>query len=68
MNANQFIEKFGREEGAAVARLAGTNFVYLQQIAKHHRRPSPALAKQLEEASGGRMTREALRPDIWSAA
>jgi DNA-binding transcriptional regulator YdaS (Cro superfamily) len=44
-----------------------TSPLYLRQIATRFRNRtcSPKLAIRIEEASGGQITRESLRPDIW---
>lgn len=38
---------------------------YLSQIAHGWRRASPALARVIEDGTGGEVTRTQLRPDIW---
>lgn len=65
MDAKTFIDTFGKEEAERVAKEAGTNLAYFEQIMYRARKPSPQLAAKLETASGGRMTRKALRPDIF---
>lgn len=67
MDAQTFIQKHGKETAESVALKAGTKFVYLSQIACGHRKPSPALAKALVEASDGALTLHELRPDIYEA-
>ena len=44
---------------------AGTKPVYLRQIVKGHRKPSHGLARAIEVATNGRVTRQELRPDIF---
>ena len=51
-----------------IARRAGTKAIYLYQIAAGIRRPSPAMAKKLHEASGFVVPLHGLRPDVWDAA
>ncbi|WP_011298532.1 transcriptional regulator [Cupriavidus necator] len=60
MDAKTFIEKFGTDEATRVAVAAGTNYSYFSQIAHGHRRPSVQLADRLVEASGSRLSFEAL--------
>lgn len=67
MDAYTFIEKHGKPAAEALAHKAGTKYVYFYQIACGHRKPSPALAKALVEASGGELTLTELRPDIYDA-
>ena len=50
----------------SVCERAGTNLAYFKQIAYGHRKPSPALARRLEQESEGAMTRRQLRPDIFA--
>lgn len=54
MDARTFINRYPADV-VMVCESAGTKPVYLRQIANGHRRPSPVLAKKLEEASAGRM-------------
>ena len=65
MDAKTFLETFGEPEAERVAKEAGTNLAYFKQIMYLARSPSPKLALRLEKASGGRLTRESLRPDIY---
>lgn len=65
MDAKDFLEKYGREKAEQVAVDAGTKFVYFQQIASGFRKPSPQLTLRLVEASGGRLKKKALRPDVY---
>lgn len=55
MNAKQFIESVGRAEAERVAIAAGTNYVYLYQIANGYRNASTKLALRLREASGDQL-------------
>ena len=48
-----------------LARRARTSYVYLSQLANGHRRPSAKLCRKLEKASDLRLSREALRPDLY---
>ena len=67
MNARQYLIAVGTKKAAITARAAGTSLGYLRCIAYDNRRPSPEMAKRLEEASDGLMGRADLRPDIWDA-
>ena len=53
-------------ERETLAAAAGTAPVYLWQIAKGLRSPSPKLARRLVEVEP-RLTLAGLRPDIWPA-
>lgn len=46
-----------------VSRAGSVGYLYL--VAGGHRRASPELAKKIEEASEGKVTRAELRPDIF---
>lgn len=67
MNLLTYIED--RDRKAALAAATGTSEGYLWQIATGWRgkRPSWELAQAIEEATGGEVTRQELRPDIWPA-
>jgi DNA-binding transcriptional regulator YdaS (Cro superfamily) len=55
----------------AVARLAAavqSKPIYLWQLARGHRRPSPVLALSIERATARAVTRHDLRPDIYGPA
>lgn len=49
----------------SVAAQAGTTPAYLWQIATGVRKASPKLAKAIEAATGGKVSKRELRPDIW---
>lgn len=52
-------------ERERVAASAGTSVAYLWQLAGGHSRASADMAVRIEQASGGRITREELRPDLF---
>lgn len=52
----------------ALARAAGTKAIYLSQLASGHRKASHKLAKRIETATKGVVTRQDLRPDIFGKA
>lgn len=60
MNAREFLDRFGRDEAERIARAAGTNLPYFEQLACCARRPSIDLADRLVEASDGRLDTLAL--------
>jgi len=53
------------QEYETLAASAGTKTVYLDQIASGFRQPSGHLALKLETASGFKITRHELRPDLY---
>ncbi len=55
MNAREFLHQYGRDEAEKVARAAGTNLAYFEQLACGARRPSFDLAERLTTESSGRM-------------
>ena len=65
MNAREFLDEFGPDEAERVAKKAGTTLGYFRQWAYNIRKPHPRLVKKVVRASDGRLTREALRPDIY---
>lgn len=66
MNVRDWMNQADDEERERVALEAGTTVAYLWQLAGQHRAPSPGLCKRLENATGGRIPRYILRPDIWT--
>jgi hypothetical protein len=51
MDAKTFLDTHGKDVAERVAKRAGTNYPYFNQIAYGHRRPSPDLARDLVAAS-----------------
>lgn len=64
----QYYDSLTTAQRADIAKRAGTKPIYLYQIAAGVRRPSPAMAKSLHEASGFAVSLHTLRPDVWEAA
>ena len=58
------LDKDGREQLAA---RVDSSSGYLYLLAGGHRKASPTLARKIEEATGGAVTRHELRPDIFDA-
>lgn len=50
-----------------LASALGCSPVYLYQIASRRRRASTTLAQGIERESGGVVTKESLRPDVWGS-
>jgi hypothetical protein len=67
MNMRQFLDTYSREAIVDLAWRCGTKVIYLRQIACGAKRPSPQLARLLDEKSGGVLARENLRPDVFGA-
>ena len=67
MDTKQYIHAYGDTQAEVVAIKAGTTLVYFKQLASGFRKPSPTLAKELEQASGGILKKYCLRPDIFDA-
>lgn len=53
------------EDADLLAKAAGTKAVYLMQIVRGVRQPSPKLARRIHEETNGVVTLGSLRPDIW---
>ena len=65
MNLRDWLNSVDSNERERVADAAGTSVGYLWQIAGTHRKASTGLAKAIEVATDGAVTRHDLRPDIW---
>lgn len=50
----------------SIAAKAGTTAEYLRQVLVYERQPSADMAKRLESATGGSLTRRSLRPDLFA--
>jgi hypothetical protein len=64
MNLRQLLDVLSADEKVALAEAAGTERVYLHQLADGHRNPSPRLAQRLVKCDS-RLTLAELRPDVW---
>lgn len=62
--ANAYLRSLKRVERIALCRRAEISLQWLLNLTYDKRKPSPAVAVSLERATGGKVTREALRPDI----
>lgn len=67
MDLRTWLNQTPADERGRVAKEASTSVGYLWQLAGGHRKASIELAKALETATGGQVTRSDLRPDIWEA-
>lgn len=65
MDLKQYLSELTPEQRQDLAERAGTSPAYLVQLAGAHRKPSPAMARALVEASNNKLSLENLRPDIW---
>jgi len=54
-----------KESRKKFAKKAGTKISYLWQVAQGHRNASASLARRIEIATDGTVTKEELRPDIY---
>lgn len=63
-----YYEALSTAQKLEIARRANTAPIYLYQIARGLRKPSPDMAKRLHSASGFVVSLHALRPDVWDAA
>ncbi|PKG50264.1 transcriptional regulator [Halomonas sp. MES3-P3E] len=54
------------EQREVIADQAGTTAEYLRQVLVYERQPSADMAKRLEEATQGVLTRRTLRPDLFA--
>lgn len=65
MNMTQFWSGLRADAKTDFATKLGRSRNYLAQIACGARKPSPLLAREIEEASGGQVTRAELLPDVF---
>lgn len=68
MKLKDYLATLTADGKKALAEAAETEVIYLIQIAGGHSTPSPKLAKRIEEASKGAVTRAELRPDVFGEA
>lgn len=68
MTLKEHLASLSADEKRALAEAAGTEVIYLIQIAGGHSSPSPKLAKRIEDATKGAVTRGELRPDVFGEA
>ena len=66
MNMKEYLRLTKPEDRELLAKKVGSSVGYFIQIAGGHRQPSPMLAKRLDEATGGVLPKETLRPDIYA--
>lgn len=60
----QLLEWLKTATDASVAK-TGTTRAYLRMIAYGHKTASPEIAARTESVTGGKVTRQALRPNDW---
>ncbi|MGJ8515073.1 hypothetical protein R84865_002018 [Carnimonas sp. R-84865] len=65
MQMKSWLHQKTKEERLYVAQRAGVTVGYFWQISGGHKRPSIETAKALQDATGGELTIEGLRPDIF---
>lgn len=65
MKLSKYLKTLTPTQRETLAKRAKTTLAYLQQLSGGHRAAGPQLARRLEEASGGLVTRHDLRPDIF---
>lgn len=68
MKLKDYLATLSADQKRELATAASTEVIYLIQIAGGHSSPSPKLAKRIEEATKGAVTREDLRPDVFGEA
>ena len=65
MKLSEYIEPLSRSEREALARLTGTTFLHLRNIAFSGKSCGPLLAVALDAATDGAVRRWDMRPDDW---
>lgn len=68
MQLADYLKTLTSDQRILVAKKAGTTREYLVQLAGGHRKASALLAKRLEDATGGKVAKSELRPDIFGPA
>lgn len=61
----QYLNSLTPEQQEAFATSAGTTLGYLRKACSKKPQMDGALCRRLDEASGGKVARASLRPDIW---
>jgi hypothetical protein len=61
----QYLNSLPRDRQAAYAKRAGTSIGYLRKALSKGQRFDGALARALDEQSGGAVSRHDLRPDVF---
>lgn len=64
MELAHFLED-GAVSMATFGRKVGVVRQHIHKIANGLQKPSPSLARKIEQATGGSVSKEELRPDIW---
>lgn len=67
MKLRSFLKSITKAEREDFAKRIGTTPAYLEQLRYGFSKPGAKLCSRIEEASGGKVTREELRPDIFGA-
>jgi len=63
MDLNTYVADTARRRALATA--VNSNPDYLWQVATGRRKASPSLAKAIEAATDGEVSRASIRPDLW---
>jgi hypothetical protein len=65
MDMRAYLNSITQAEREHLAEQCQTTVEYFWQLSGKHRRPSPALARRINQFSGGVVTLPELRPDIY---
>jgi DNA-binding transcriptional regulator YdaS (Cro superfamily) len=65
MNLQQYFSEEPRGAKIEMARHLGITAEWMSKLIAHKAVPSPVLARALEDATGGLVTRKDLRPDLF---
>lgn len=68
MKLDDYLKTMNADEILTFAKMAGTQPIYLQHIIKGHRMAGMDLAVGIYIASGGKITFEELRPEVFAKA
>lgn len=67
MEFADFWKSLGPQGQEVFARACGVSPFFLYLVSKRHKTTGPKTAIKIEEASGGKVHRSRLRPDLWAA-
>jgi DNA-binding transcriptional regulator YdaS (Cro superfamily) len=65
MDLKEYFDTDVRGAKSEMAEYLGITTTWLALLIAGRRKASPVLARKIEEATGGLVSREELRPDIW---
>lgn len=65
MTFEEYYKSMNAKAKSEFARKLSTSVPYLSQIAHGYRKPGPLLAIMIVKATGNKVSKKSLRPDLW---